>query len=821
MKKISLSRIGAGRTTLVTVAVALAVAGALVSALALSPSPSPFVSETFAAKQAGQISGIVSNTLTGNPVEGVYVEIAVALPIKAISYAVTGADGRYAFSGLPDSEGFFDITFVKLEYFPDTLPAVAAGRADADVDFRPLGVTTPRAPIANAAPSAAYIEWEANPEFNIKGYRIWRMETDADGNPSATATGLDEQDNDVGSAERVTAQEGIGPVVEYLDETAATGVFYVYQVQAISAAGRLSDLSPPSSPPVKGEFVTVFFPEVIEVVNNKEGLYLGDFSLEDVAALQQWVRIPISARSAYEVGVTSMDIVVKVPSHLLQVDSLDDQVEVRPTGITEGMLFLHNVGTDILYPGGSTGSPGDIRISAVSLEVEDRVLYGSGAIFEIYAKIKPNVEGSGPLTVVEDQFPLGPDGVRLYDIGGAVDGMSLNIEVESGTLIVSNLGCLHGDVDLSGSIDADDVQRILDISTRAALPDATCPEAGDINLDGRINSADASQLQRWLEQLPLNPAATGIKSLAERKTVSFAAFDKQVDPKPTVSIGTASGRPGEDVTVAVTIAGSAPSAGFSMAVTYLAGPGGLTFKGVALGDTLGLLGYAISYNDTVLGENNDSGSTVIAVGGPESITTKAEVILVNLTFTIGSDAPPFTGLDLALSSFESNDQYAHTPRHGAPGQASIQKGIIPPTIAGVVTSGQTGQPIAQATVTLSPGASSTKSNESGLYVFSPVADGNYTVSVVASSYDGQSKAANVSSSRATKSISFELTGGGEGSGGEGGGGGGGGGGCASSPQMTAVPGSMTAQPYGDLLLLVIVLAATLRCGRRRHTSPPA
>ena len=184
--------------------------------------------------------------------------------------------------------------------------------------------------------------------------------------------------------------------------------------------------------------------------------------------------------------------------------------------------------------------------------------------------------------------------------------------------------------------------------------------------------------------LPLNPAALGLKSLAERKNVAFAAFDKQ--DQPTAAIGVAEGKPGDEITVAVTMEGSAPSAGFSMAVTYLAGSEGLTFKDVALGDTLVSMGYEISYNDTVVGADNNRGSTVISVGGPESVATKAEVVLVNLIFTIGQDAPPYTGLDLALSSFESNDQYAHTPRHGAPGQATITKGVIPRTIAGTVTS---------------------------------------------------------------------------------------------------------------------------------------
>ena len=64
-------------------------------------------------------------------------------------------------------------------------------------------------------------------------------------------------------------QWNIGNGNEYIDAMIVKGSYYIYQIQAISGAEHFSNLSEASDPPVKGQWVTVFFPDVTRL-----GLFL-------------------------------------------------------------------------------------------------------------------------------------------------------------------------------------------------------------------------------------------------------------------------------------------------------------------------------------------------------------------------------------------------------------------------------------------------------------------------------------------------------------------------------------------------------------------
>lgn len=657
MKKTRYVFVGTGLALLAVAAVSIMGAVAIAAPGVFGPSVAQYLSATAATKQVygpNAIGGTVINEITRDGVQNVRVIASSEEGLKLGEMFFTDAQGEYLIEGLPPDQSTFTLTFLKKEYFPGTATGVVPG-AHTEV-LRPLGVSTPHGPIANAAPAAVYIEWDANPEYNIKEYRIWRTETDEDGTPTGTEEMIAEILRDSVNDHLPT---------EYRDANADKGVYYSYQIQAISGADRPSVLSDPSSPPARGQYVTIFFPPLIEVASNLDGLYLGNFTLTDVSSPEEWLRIPVSARSAYEVNIAAMDIVAHLPADLVHADSMADAIEILPSGITEGMVGSANVGTDIL----PDGQPGDLRVSAAS--ALDTPLYGSGVLFDIYVKVKV-AQACGLLDLLEDD-PGVFDGTLLYDVLGAGLGNSLDLILEDGELCVNTqTTCLHGDVDNNGVIDDLDVKMVLDISTRLVLADPDCPDAGDINLDGRINSADASQLQRWLAEMPLNPGRAGTKSLEERKAVAFAAGTKQ-DEQPVVWIDRANGQPGEEIEVSVWLSGSAPSAGFGMVINYLANtalePAGLTYVTTNQGPGLPAGFLMVANNATEAG--SDKGSLLISASSLSALGQKATLELITITFTLGSSAPADTDIDLVLTAFESSDSFAHTPRHGAPGQATI------------------------------------------------------------------------------------------------------------------------------------------------------
>ncbi len=607
---------------------------------------------TFTGGGQSAIAGLVKNNISGRGIEGVAVELS-AESAKAIAFTQTSESGAYGFPGIEDTQ-LYHITFAKPEYLPGELSDVAAGSTDANIGLVPVEVTTPGQPIAFSGPKSVFLEWDANPEYNLQGYTVWRTATDEAGTPQ-------------GPAEAVS---DLLEATEYTDGDTVTGQYYIYQIQALSAADRPSALSPASTP-VKAQFLTVFFPEVF-IDNTLDSLYLWDLQIGDLT-FQDRVRMPISTFAAYEIGSAAMDIVAELPNDIVLADTGPD-ILVQPTGITEGMIIAFNINAN-----------NELVISAA--DAQERDLYGSGVLFDVYAQIRGQGGCPDPgvtnLTLVEDTFDPGPpvtgrEGVLLRDI----DTNIIDLELENGVLCVEQGTCIHGDVDGDQDIDVDDVQLIAEIKAElvdiAQLQNADClPWAADINLDGRVDAADGSQILRWLETGSLNPPPQKLDK-AERMAYAYAAYDKQAG-QPTVEVDYVSGLPGAAVQATVTIDSqnsTLPLAGFTLVVTYPAGEEGLSFVSGALDSALAA-DYELAVNSETTG-NGLFGAAILTASDSSGLGAKGPVDLAVLTFTLGAKVPANLAIPLKVSSFESNDALGFTPRHDAPGQAMAVDTALPP-----------------------------------------------------------------------------------------------------------------------------------------------
>jgi hypothetical protein len=591
------------------------------------------------------VCGVVRNSLTGRPVAGVYVELSADLD-KAIAYTTTATDGSFLFDDdrWPLGAGPYMITFTRSEYIPQTVYGVSAPRCDVNVDLVPVGVTRPCRPLAISGPKNVYVSWAPNPEYNLKGYNVYRTEVDADGNPRGKAEKINGDPGDV--------YDALVTDVEYIDAAVVRGRYYIYQIQAISAADRPSLLSEPSDPPVKGEWLTVFFPEMVNWTNQYANAYLWNIGGIDKAV------IPVCSRSVYEVSATSMDIVGLLPKALIQAE-VDHMPDLEMSGVTAGMTASAS-----LLP---SADPNfwEVRISAGSADSRD--LYGSGALF--YLAFTPTYLGSCGDTILLEDVPPYQDGVRFYDDPWQPP---LELDIENGVLCNEG-GCLHGDANNDGAINAADAQWITDYWCKLASANACTPQSADINLDGKINAADSTLILRWINGLPMAPPS-GLKA-EDLANVSFAARTEKDGP-PQATVGQATGQPGGTVNLPVTLSGGAPLAGFNMMVTYPAGINGLTFQPPVLSKDVFSKSVTMTVDSHVLG---DKGYAIIAVGDVESMGKAGETTVITLVFQLPEEiakGASGTFLPVNLAGFGVNDEYGFQPEFNAPAAPETNNGGV-------------------------------------------------------------------------------------------------------------------------------------------------
>ena len=208
------------------------------------------------------IRGIVTNSITGNPVEGAYIEVAAGLT-KALDYATTDVNGAYILT-VPEDTGAVDLTISCREYFPQDENFDQPPQTWNPV-LVPLGITTPSGVDARSDAKSVRIRWEANPEYNAKGYYLWRTLTDAAGNPGAN--------------EAVQVSDLLA-TPEFVDTDTEPGQFYIYQAQALSGADRPSALSDASAP-VKAQYLTIAT-EDVTTHTDFENTFLWDLTPESI-----------------------------------------------------------------------------------------------------------------------------------------------------------------------------------------------------------------------------------------------------------------------------------------------------------------------------------------------------------------------------------------------------------------------------------------------------------------------------------------------------------------------------------------------------------
>ena len=591
----------------------------------------------------------VTNEICGYPIEGAMVDLAVdAGKRDGLGVEFTDADGVATFTNLPNA-GPFEVGvsvqgYRGQEFFGET--AVFSGDV-LDVALVPRGVSTPGKPNAISSPKSVYIDWPANPEYNVKGYNVYRTLVTEAGEALEEPVKLN-------GAPVVECGDVLVEGVEFIDDTVEKGQYYIYQIQAISGADRPSDLSEASDPPVKGQWLTIFFPDVFDT--NNPDLYLWD--REDDGTVT--TRIPVASRCAYDVDATSMTIIGEVTAELLNASPFS----VELTGITAGMAYSANV-----LANAAVENEGDHQVRIAGAGVEERNLYGSGELFNIYlTPVDILGEACGPLHLSDDEVT--GDGVMVYN---DPFGPPVEIELEDGTYCI-DMGCMHGDANADMVINGEDVQYILDFIARQSW--ATINEcylySWDINLDQRVTPQDSTLILRWLQGLPLNPP-TNAKSadLALESFAAAGAVATKADTQPTVWAEKPVVALDATEDVVVYISGASPLAGFTLTAAYPAKEVefvAATVGSAMPGDSL------ISTTYDITGDENEYGSLIVAVNASSATKAAGDAELVKLSFKRIAGAA--AAVPVVLTSFDMTDQYGQAPRQTDP-MAPVIKDTAP------------------------------------------------------------------------------------------------------------------------------------------------
>ncbi|HOQ31297.1 MAG TPA: carboxypeptidase regulatory-like domain-containing protein [Candidatus Hydrogenedens sp.] len=542
-------------------------------------------------QSANNVQGQVINSISRKPVSGVIVEISTA-DKQSTAPVVTDANGRFSFPNLGTLQPPYRLDFTKRKYKPKTVQPVNSG-ANIQVELEPGNVQRPVTPRVYSGPRSVRIGWDANPEYNIAGYNVYRRVVGSQtwqrlNNPSSQP------------------YEGYISGLEYEDKTVQPSTYYEYAIQAVSDVDRYTNLSS-ASEQVKGQFLTVFFPEQ---VNYKDaGLYLWERNPQDPQ--QTRVRIPVNSKSVYDVSATSVQIDAELPSELLLDPS---SIDVQPSGITAGMMMAAN----------ATYKNNKISVRITAAGVEAGSLYGSGTLFNILAKPNLSIQGTqcGPLHLIPNDGA--GNGVRLYDV--TQSSKPLDLELQDGQLCVTG-GCIHGDADNNKVVEKADAQYVLDYWVKKNNGNECILKSGDINLDRLVDSADSSLIQRWLAGKDITPPKTkGLEKsydeylqdvlwLADAGSLSAESILADIE-KADVTVNvwlsdSLTGSAGTEKTISVLADNVSNVSGYNMMLNFdkdLA-----EVLSVQLGSAA--TGLTLSYNSDV----NDSGNLRVSAAGEENM----------------------------------------------------------------------------------------------------------------------------------------------------------------------------------------------------------
>ncbi len=188
------------------------------------------------------VQGRVINSINQKPVSGVTVEISIA-DKQSTAPVVTDANGRFSFPNLGTLQPPYRLDFTKRKYKPKTVQPVASG-ANILVELEPGNIQVPSKPRVYSGPRSVRVAWDANPEYNIAGYNVYRR---------VAGTTLWQRLNNPSSQPYEDYIAGL----EYEDTTVQPSTYYEYAIQAVSDVSRYTALSS-ASEQVKGQFLTVF-----------------------------------------------------------------------------------------------------------------------------------------------------------------------------------------------------------------------------------------------------------------------------------------------------------------------------------------------------------------------------------------------------------------------------------------------------------------------------------------------------------------------------------------------------------------------------------
>jgi len=200
----------------------------------------------------------------------------------------------------------------------------------------------------------------------------------------------------------------------------------------------------------------------------------------------------VNIANADDLSMCSVDILVTYDSSVLSA------TDIEKAALTAGYGWAKNV-----------DEPGVAR--AVIATAEGETLHGEGSLFYVLFDV---IGDHGDISDLEFEVTatffytcedlFNPVPVDLNDVG------------------VFTVGCsfMMGDLDGDCDVDDDDFTIALDIAVGNIEPTEEQFNAGDINGDGRINSADAALIKRIIEGLPLAPNEPERKRMASVRSSS-------------------------------------------------------------------------------------------------------------------------------------------------------------------------------------------------------------------------------------------------------------------------------------------------------------